>query len=153
MWPQFVHSSPFESHWVTFARDRCTYVIDNSLPTVESTAFTRQGSLVQIQPRPPFFPVFTGLSTVSNACSICNSMVNVTETSPTCVRHREYLLDHCAYNDLSSWHCYGPTSVEFVFCNRFQDLEQKYRHHSISSNTVQLNPVLSAVTLTVTFWA
>ncbi|SVB70372.1 uncharacterized protein METZ01_LOCUS223226, partial [marine metagenome] len=27
---------------------------------------------------------------------------NVTETSPTCVRHREYLIDHYAYNDLSS---------------------------------------------------
>ena len=38
---------------VTFARDRSAYVIDISLATVESTAFTRQGSLVQIQPRPP----------------------------------------------------------------------------------------------------
>ena len=40
------------------SRDRCAYVVDLALYPVESTAFTRQGSLVQIQPRPPFSTAF-----------------------------------------------------------------------------------------------
>ena len=45
---------PLQSIRVTYTRDRCAYVVDLTLYTAESTAFTRQGSLVQIQPRPPF---------------------------------------------------------------------------------------------------
>mgnify|MGYP007004216851 CR=1 FL=1 len=49
---------PLQSISVTYTRDRCAYVVDLTLYTVESTAFTRQGSLVQIQPRPPFSTAF-----------------------------------------------------------------------------------------------
>ena len=49
---------------VTYTRDRCAYVVDLTLYAVESTAFTRQGSLVQIQPRPPFSTAFSVLSLV-----------------------------------------------------------------------------------------
>ena len=45
---------PLQSIRVTYTRDRCAYVVDLTLYTAESTAFTRQGSLVQIQPCPPF---------------------------------------------------------------------------------------------------
>jgi len=44
---------PLQSIWVTYTRDRCAYVVDLTLPTVESTAFGRQGPEVQIlSPRP-----------------------------------------------------------------------------------------------------
>ena len=47
---------PLQSIPVTYTRDRCAYVVDLTLYTVESTTFTRQGSLVQSQSRPPFYP-------------------------------------------------------------------------------------------------
>jgi len=53
---------PLQSIWVTFARDRCAYVVDLTLYTGESTAFTRQGSLVQILSPPPFSTDFRPFS-------------------------------------------------------------------------------------------
>ena len=55
MCPKCVLSSPFESISVTYTRDRSAYVVDLLLAPEESTAFTRQGSLVQSQSRPPFY--------------------------------------------------------------------------------------------------
>ena len=47
---------------VTYTRDRCAYVVDLTLPIVESTAFGRQGPEVQIlSPRPFSFLVFKRL--------------------------------------------------------------------------------------------
>ncbi len=44
---------PLQSIPVTYTRDRCAYVVDFTLYTVESTAFGRQGPEVQIlSPRP-----------------------------------------------------------------------------------------------------
>ena len=45
---------PFESSSGTYTRDRSAYVVDLLLAPEERTAFTRQGSLVQSQSRPPF---------------------------------------------------------------------------------------------------
>jgi len=39
---------PLQSIPVTYTRDRCAYVVDLTLVTVESTAFGRQGPEVQI---------------------------------------------------------------------------------------------------------
>ena len=52
-----VSTPVYSSH--IHAGSGCAYVVDLTLVTVESTAFTRQGSLVQIQPRPPFSTAFT----------------------------------------------------------------------------------------------
>ena len=50
---------PLQSIPVTYTRDRCAYVVDFTLYTVESTAFTWQGLLVQIRPRPLYFQYLT----------------------------------------------------------------------------------------------
>ena len=63
---------PLQSIPVTFARDRCAYVVDLTLYTVESTAFTRQGSLVQIQPRPPI-SYLVAFNIVQNMAYDCSS--------------------------------------------------------------------------------
>jgi len=44
---------PLQSIPVTYTRDRCAYVVDLTLVTVESTAFGRQGPEVQSQSREP----------------------------------------------------------------------------------------------------
>ena len=58
---------------VTYARDRCAYVVDLTLDSVESTAFGRQGPEVQILSPRPLTDWFINLSTVTNACFIYDS--------------------------------------------------------------------------------
>ena len=63
---------PLQSIRVTYTRDRCAYVVDLTLYTAESTAFTRQGSLVQSS-RAHDFPLLLGhfhwpLSTPISLC-------------------------------------------------------------------------------------
>ena len=72
---------PLQSIPVTYTRDRCAYVVDLTLATVESTAFGRQGPEVQILSPRPLTDWFITLSTVANAYFIYDS----TGTGPVVV--------------------------------------------------------------------
>ncbi len=61
--PKCVHSTPFQSRSVTYARDRCAYVVDLSLVRVESTAFTRQGRWFKSSRAHHFFLCLQGFLT------------------------------------------------------------------------------------------
>ena len=106
---------PLQSIPVTYARDRSAYVVDLTLHPIESTAFTRQGSLVQIQPRPPFSLCFWDFLIAPYSSCLCKWQ-NVTEPWQVFIVKRvpESQLRHVkivfrsAYSDPSSWHWRDP---------------------------------------------
>ena len=90
--------SPLQSLPVTYTRDRCAYVVDLTLYTVERTAFGRQGPEVRIlSPRPISSLVFIDLAVGkptyrSHESSLCTLEISVASESVTIATMKPTLL-------------------------------------------------------------